>query len=82
MKVEFLMRAPPGVDSHGEPHNPIEYVQISGLGSDTVCRTATDQDRRLFRSEYQAFRASRPVPQKAPTPENVKPLAVRPRPKG
>ena len=68
MLARFLMKLPP---MPSEPdadyvHKPVEYVEISGLGTgkDVLCRAATDEDRQRFRAEYAAFK---------PTPKKVKP---------
>jgi hypothetical protein len=65
MSVRFLMKAPPGQrvvrTSLGEtlaPHEPVEYVEISGQhAGDVTCRRATDGDRSRHKGAYAAFKA-------------------------
>lgn len=72
MSARFLLKAPPGVDEKGEPHAPVEYVELPGAnGKDVVCRRATDLDRSQHRPEYLAFKA----PTVAPTDETPKSAA-------
>lgn len=70
MLVEFLKKIPPGEGPDGKPHEPVEYIRFARgqLGADELCRRATDNDRSLFRVEYEAFNP-KPKPAAVIVPE-------------
>lgn len=53
------MKAPPGLDENGKPHQAMEYIELfpGHMDSkDTVRRAATDEDRLKWKHEYAEFR--------------------------
>lgn len=79
MNARFLMKVPPGLNEKGQPHEPVEYVEISGLSSgDVTCRRATDADRSRFKTAYRTSKA-RPAPVVATSAASVSAPPVRAR---
>lgn len=73
MKAHFFLKSPPPshVDGKLLEHEPVEYVQVSGVhnGKDLVVRRATEADKQKWAAEYALFKSPGKAGPKAEAPK-------------